>query len=162
MLAHLLNLGFAIFLIAGCAVSTSASTPFDVNANHWQGRLSVRVASTPVQSFSANFELRGVPEVGTMGLTTPLGTTLARMDWGKHGVQLEANGGTQSFASLEDITLSTMGAELPVAALFQWLRGSPTESNGWHVDLNDFESGRIIAKRVRPEPMVELKIILER
>lgn len=152
----------AIFLIAGCASNLRATGPLSPESGYWQGRIAVKVASTPEQAFSANFELQGGTQAGRMELTTALGTTVARMQWNTEGAELQASGSTRTYHSLAELTLATMGAELPVDALFQWLRGQAATSTGWQSDLSQWDSGRISAQRGSPEPRVDLKILLER
>lgn len=139
-----------------------AIDPLGPESGQWQGRIAVKVSSTPEQAFSASFELQGSEQAGRMELTTSLGTTVARMQWNAEGAELQASGTTRAYPSLAQLTLATMGAELPVDALFQWLRGQAATSTGWQSDLSQWDAGRITARRVSPEPRVELKILLER
>ena len=97
-----------------------------------------------------------------MELSTTLGTTLAQLRWSTQEAQLEAGGTTRTFPSLRELTLAAMGAELPLDALLQWLRGVPASSEGWQSDLREFDSGRLNAQRLKPEPRVDLKIIMDR
>lgn len=153
---------FATFLIAGCATSTWAPATLPADSGRWQGRIAVKVASTPPQTISAQFELAGNATAGRMDLSTPLGTTIAQMQWSPQSADLLARGETRSFSSLIDMTSATLGAELPVTALFQWLQGQAVEAPGWQVNLSDWAQGRISAQRTAPSPQVDLKIILER
>lgn len=139
-----------------------AIDPFGPESGQWQGRIAVKVASTPEQAFSANFELQGSVQAGRMALTTALGTTVARMQWNAEGAELQASGITRAYPSLAELTLATMGAELPVDALFLWLGGQSATSAGWQADLSQWDAGRISAQRQSPEPRVDLKILLER
>lgn len=152
----------AITLIAGCADFTRAPGPNGTKNDFWQGRIAVRVAATPAQAFSANFEMQGSAQNGRMELTTALGTTVARMQWGPAGAELLASGSRHTYPSLADMTLDTMGAELPVEALFAWLKGQAAAAQGWQVNLGEWDAGRITAQRVSPDPPVDLKILLER
>ncbi len=136
--------------------------PLGPESGRWQGRIAVKVSSTPEQAFSANFELEGSSQTGRMDLTTALGTTVARMQWNSEGAELQASGATRMYPSLAELTLATMGAELPVSSLFQWLRGEAAPSAGWQSDLSHWDAGRISAQRQSPEPRVDLKILLER
>ena len=55
------------------------------------------------------------------------------------------------------------GTELPVAALFDWLRGTATAAPGWDADLSQLPEGRLLARRMADSaPAVELRILLER
>ena len=136
--------------------------PLGPESEYWQGRIAVKVASTPEQAFAANFELQGSAQAGRMELTTPLGTTVARMQWNAEGAVLQASGATRAYPSLAELTLTTMGAELPVEALFWWLKGQEATSAGWQSDMSHWDAGRISAQRLTPEPRVDLKILLDR
>ena len=149
-----------LLLLAGCA----DLPPPTVSSSHWQGRLAVKVYSKPVQAFSANFELDGNPAKGALVLSSPLGTTLARMHWeaGQEGfATLSAGGEQREFGSLQELAFKATGADLPVASLFAWLQGQAEEAPGWQVDLGELAAGRIQALH-REEVQSELKIILER
>lgn len=154
----------AICTGVGCAQYSGLQTKasIDGGAARWQGRIAVLVESSPKQAFSANFDLQGNSQNGQMELSTTLGTTLAQLRWSAQEAQLEAGGTTRTYPSLRELTLAAMGAELPLAALLQWLRGIPASSEGWQSDLREFDSGRLAAQRLTPEPRVDLKIILDR
>ena len=153
---------FAIFVIAGCAHSTGARAPNDKQNAYWQGRLALKVHATPVQAFSADFELQGNAQAGTLSFFTPLGNTAARLHWDAAGAQLQTGGEPQRFESLEALTLHTTGATLPIDSLFAWLQGSEPPTPGWQVDLQELPHGRINAQRLAPDVPVDLKIILQR
>ena len=163
-LRQILTLVFllTIVLIAGCAHPTRASGSFDKNDAYWQGRLALKVHSTPEQAFSADFELQGNAQAGTLSFFTPLGSTAARMQWDAAGAQLQTTGAPQRFESLDALTLHTTGATLPVASLFAWLKGDEPPTPGWQVDLQGLPQGRLHAQRLAPEVPADLKIILER
>lgn len=157
-----LALALAIVFIAGCASPTRARDPNTEHSAHWQGRLSLKVDSTPVQAFSADFDLQGDAVVGSLSFFSPLGSTLARLQWGANGAQLQTTGEPQHFESLDALTRRTTGAVLPVASLFEWLKGSSPPTPGWDVDLSALPDGRLTAQRVEPETPAQLKIILDR
>lgn len=153
---------FAIFLIAGCATNTKATGHFGPE-NHWQGRIAIKVLSTPPQAFSADFELDGQGETGTLALFSPLGTTVAHMQWAPGLAQLRNGGELRNFDSLSVLAQQATGTELPVAALFDWLGGTATAVPGWEVDLTQLPEGRLLARRLPGNaPAVELRILLER
>jgi outer membrane lipoprotein LolB len=153
---------FAIFLIAGCATPTRDPGTFDAK-NHWQGRIAIKVLSTPPQAFSADFELDGQGEAGTLALFSPLGTTVAQMQWAPGLAQLRNGGEVRKFESLSALAQQATGTELPVSALFDWLRGTATPAPGWDADLSQLPEGRLQARRSADSaPAVELKILLER
>ena len=152
----------AIFLIAGCAINTGARGPFDAQSAHWQGRLILKVQSEPVQAFSADFDLQGDAQAGRLSFFTPLGNTAARLDWDAQGARLQTTGETQQFESIDALTRHTTGTVLPIASLFDWLKGLDPSTPGWQVDLRDLANGRLSARRLAPEIPAELKIILDR
>ena len=151
----------AIILIAGCATPIRDKAGFPPEKS-WQGRLSLKVQTTPVQSFAASFELLGDAQAGVLSFTSPLGNTLARLQWDARSAQLVTTGAPQNFESLDALTRHTTGAELPVAALFAWLQGEPANAPGWEADLSALPEGRLNARRMAPEVPAELKIILDK
>jgi outer membrane lipoprotein LolB len=156
------SLIFATLLIAGCAVPTRATAQFDTNSPHWQGRLGLKVYSTPIESISADFDLMGDASRGRLVLTSALGTTLARIEWAPDEALLQADGKLWQFQSMDALTRQTLGTELPVSALFAWLTGQEVNTPGWEADLSMLKEGRLTARRSAPAVPAELKIILER
>lgn len=156
--------------LAGCA-TRPAFTPNTAASveQHWQGRMGVKVFSTPPQSFSARFELTGNAQQGRLSLFTPLGTTLARMHWSPGKAELVTTGEPQQFDSLAALSQATLGMEIPFANLFDWLQGNNTPAEGWTADLSALGDGKLNALRNASTPGAdkesgtgaELKLILE-
>lgn len=162
--------------LGGCA-SVPSSTA--AGGDSLSGRLTVRVepaAGSEGKVLSAAFALRGDAREGALDLNTPLGTTLARARWAPGGVALTTPDGEQRFADLDGLSRQSLGEAVPLAALFDWLRGRPwggaasTASAppsagftqlGWTVDLARFDEGWIAATRTR-EPAVNLRAKLDR
>lgn len=161
LLAPVSALLCAAVLMAGCAMPSKLSTMNGSEAAPWRGRLSVRLESQPVQSFSAGFELSGNSSAGALNLYTPLGTTAAALAWSPQVSLLRINSETQQFTSLGALMQQTLGAELPVEALFAWLAGEPVAAPGWQVDLSQRGQGRISARRQLPLPEAELRLAME-
>ncbi|MFZ3127738.1 MAG: outer membrane lipoprotein LolB [Rhodoferax sp.] len=157
-----LTLTFAIILIAGCAVPARTGSTYDAENAHWQGRLAVKVYSTPVQAFSADFDLQGSARAGTLVFSSPLGSTVARLQWDATSAQLQTTGAPRYFDSLDALTRQATGTELPIASLFAWLQGSDPRTPGWRVDLQNLPNGRLSAQRLPPETPADLTILLER
>jgi outer membrane lipoprotein LolB len=128
--------------------------------------MTVRVDATPtseVRNVTAAFDLQGGPEQGKLDLSTPLGTVLAQARWAPGKVALVTSQGETRFNNLDELTREVLGESLPVAALFDWLRGRPwagatsTPLNtpndrgfqqlGWTVSLAKFDEGLISARR---------------
>jgi outer membrane lipoprotein LolB len=127
----------------------------------WRGRLAIRVESEPVQVLSAAFELSGSAPAGALTLFTPLGTTAAALSWTPEGSTLRSNAEVRQFATLGALMRQTLGAELPITALFAWLAGDTAASDGWQVDLSQRPNGRITVRRQSPLPMAEMRVVLD-
>lgn len=146
-------------LAAGCA--TPRMTPVDANA-YWSGRMAIQVLKDPPESLSAGFELQGSAQAGEMVLLSPIGTTLARLEWTPQGARLEQGQQQVDSTSLQRLGARLTGTELPIAALFEWLAGRQAEAPGWQVDLSAHAQGRISAERREPSPGAVLRIALDR
>lgn len=153
----------AASLLGGCA-SVGQRAP--VGAETISGKLSVRVdasAATPARSESGNFELKGTADDGQLNLSSPLGTVLAQARWSGQKAWLTTSRGETTYPDLDALTQEMLGERLPVAALFDWLRGRPWpgassqihsppagpgfQQLGWSVDLARFGEGWISAQR---------------
>ena len=153
---------FVFLVLSGCAIHSGAGGEFQSHGSQWQGRLMLKVHTDPAQAFSADFDLQGDAQAGSLTFFTPLGSTAARLDWSEQGAQLQTTGEPQQFESLEALTLQTIGTVLPMASLFEWLKGMDPVTPGWRADLRDLSSGRLHAQRLAPEIPADLKIILDR
>ncbi|MGL4666698.1 MAG: lipoprotein insertase outer membrane protein LolB [Saezia sp.] len=158
-----------IHLTACSAPSQLRATPASM---YFSGRLSLVQDPDPFaldpqaqqgQTWTAHFELAGSPENGTLHLYTPVGTTVAKVTWQSGQAIVETSNDIQYFNSLEELTSRHFQQSIPVAALFDWLKGTPTKQNieGWRVDLSKSERGIIKADRLDPTPQVHLKIVVD-
>ena len=164
-----------------------ATHPPPLPGHVWSGKLGVRTdaaPSQPARSMSGTFELSGDASSGQLVLTSPIGTTIARARWsdpvGAQGtpsrIELEADGGTTHYATLEDMMQRAIGDQLPLAAMFDWLDGRPWpaapaqrsadgasfDQLGWHVDLAQFAGNRLIdAQRPLPAPALHVRVKLD-
>ena len=155
-------------------------TPLPNGVDSLSGRLAVRVDAAegaPARSVNAAFELRGSPDAGQLDLSTPLGNVLARARWAPGSVVLATPQGERLFNDLDELTREVLGESLPIAAMFDWLRGRPwpgAESRatvaptpqgfkqlGWVVDLAGFDEHRVDARRGGP-PAVTVRARLDR
>jgi outer membrane lipoprotein LolB len=168
---------FASLIIAGCANYSTALKHEDSKENNltrkfpvkteFRGRLSLKIDAdsaqnqTQPQFFSGAFELIGNVQNGTLVLYSPLGNTVAALNWSPGVAQLESSGATRQFDSLGAMVQSATGADLPIDSLFSWLNGNPAQAPGWMADLSGADNGRVTARRVSPTPPVELRIILD-
>lgn len=154
-------LALLIVLAAGCA-SPPRATPPEAETSAWSGRLALQVKDNPSQSFSASFELKGSAKAGELTLSTPIGNILAVLAWEPGSATLRRNGQTQRFESVEDMAARATGSAIPLAALFDWLRGIATPVPGWRPDLSQLGQGRLAALRLDPPPEADLRVVLER
>ena len=157
-------LGFpltAIFLIAGCARKIYPSGPNDAEKTFWSGRISLQIQSEPPQAFFAGFELKGHAQRGELSLTSPIGNVLGIMRWSPDEAVLESGSQIKRFTSVDALLEQTTGAAIPVAALFDWLKGVNTRLSGWSADLSGLGLGRLVATRDEPAPQTRLRIVLD-
>ncbi len=156
----LLTLTLALF--AGCATRLPSVAPSDgAERQHWSGRLSLKIAGAPAQGFSAGFELRGQAQAGELQLFSPFGQTLATATWQPQGATLRQGDRTLHYRDMATLTADLTGTPLPVAALFNWLRGQATPVEGWTVDLTEQASGRLSAQRNHPLPKAMLRLAFD-
>jgi len=156
---------FAIILIAGCAGNQKAAgqhAQFGQQREEWAGRISLQVASEPVQSFSASFELKGRAEVGELTLVSPLGNVLGVLRWSPGQALFDrGNQDIQRFASIDELMERATGAAIPLTALFAWLQGNNAMASGWVADLTRHGEGRFSAIRTIPAPEAQLRVVLD-
>ncbi|QPF75423.1 outer membrane lipoprotein LolB [Roseateles sp. DAIF2] len=170
----LLALAFVAPLLAGCANLQREAPPAAQDGDlRLSGRLSVQVSGRGGDS--AAFELLGSPEAGRLELSTPLGSLVARARWSRAEVLLQTPREERRFEDLDSLTREMLGEPVPVAALFDWLRGRPWPRAGsqplegaaqgfaqlgWQIDLSRFGDGLIVANRPA-EPAVTLRARLD-
>jgi len=167
----------AVSLLSGCA---SVGQRAQADAETISGKLSVRVdaeGASPARSESGNFELKGTPDTGQLNLSSPLGTVLAQARWSGHKAWLATSQGETAYPDLDSLTLEMLGERLPMAALFDWLRGrpwagAPSQANsppadsgfqqlGWSVNLARFNEGWVVAQRAQA-PQVTVRARVDR
>ena len=168
----------AAVLLGACAgLPPTADAP---GADTLTGRLAVRVEASegaPAHSVSAAFDLRGDATAGHLNLATPLGSVLAQARWAPGLVVLATPQGETRFADLDALTREVLGESLPVAALFDWLRGRPWpgaastatvapadpgfEQLGWVVNLARFDEAWVAARR-EAAPVVTVRARMDR
>lgn len=170
-------LGAAV-LAGACALVPPAAQV--VSADTLTGRLAVRVEGTDgtaARSLSAAFDLSGDAASGRLNLSTPLGSVLAQARWAPGTVVLATPQGETLFPDLDALTREVLGESLPLAALFDWLRGRPWpgapstaavvpaepgfEQLGWVVNLAHFDEAWVAARRERA-PVVTVRAKIDR
>ena len=124
--------------------------------------MALKVMASPPQAFSADFELQGNAQTGSLVLSTALGSTLASMRWDGASATLQTHGAPQQFDSLAALLRHATGTEIPVSSLFVWLQGQAATTADWEADLSQLNDGRLTARRTTAQEPAELKIILDR
>jgi outer membrane lipoprotein LolB len=166
----------AATFLAGCATQQAPGSRQYSTPDALAGRMTVKVDATPTsqaRNVTAVFDLQGTPEQGKLDLSTPLGTVLAQARWAPGKVALVTSQGETAFATLDDLTREVLGESLPVAALFDWLRGRPWpgapstpdgdkgfKQLGWTVSLAQYGDGLISANRAQA-PAVSVRAKLD-
>jgi len=171
----------AVVVLAGAMLAACATVPPPVaptSGDSFAGRMTVRVDAAPgseARNVSAVFDLQGNPQQGRLDLSTPLGTMLAQARWAPGKVVLASSRGETRFADLDALTREVLGESLPVAALFDWLRGRPwpgapstpsappAEAGftqlGWVVSVAKLDEGWVTARRTQaPAVLVRVKL----
>ena len=162
-------------MLSACVTVTQPGPPGETLS----GRLAVKVdadGAQPARAVSAGFELTGSSKAGRLNLTSPLGTVVARADWSPDDVRLVTSDGETRYGDLDTLTREMLGESLPVAALFDWLRGRPWpgapsepttppaeagfDQLGWSVRLGRLSDGWVTAQRARP-PKVTVRAQVE-
>ena len=165
--------GVLTLALAACAsLVPPAAAPVDLLA----GRLSLRVDGQPDRSLSAGFELSGDSRQGELLLSGPLGTTAARARWAGEEAVLASGGSETAYPSLDALAAAALGEAIPMAALFDWLRGrtwpgAPATARddgqpgfdqlGWRISLLQWADGWLEARRTAA-PVVTVRVRLER
>ncbi|GGH50921.1 hypothetical protein GCM10010975_04190 [Comamonas phosphati] len=151
-------------LLAGCAQPARQLGKSEGAAAHWSGRMALQVegqSQAQNQSFSAAFELEGRPQQGQLLVFTPLGSTIASLQWTASQAVLQQGERITTSDSLPALIEQLTGSELPITALFDWLQGRNTAAAGWQVDLSRISEGRLRADRISPPPPASLRIVLD-
>lgn len=173
--ARRLACGLLFALLAGCA-----SLPEERPADLLSGRIAVRIdpqePGGAVRANSAAFELLGSPQAGELRLSSPLGSLLAVARWQGGRATLQARGETRHYDTLQALGREMLGEDVPVAALFDWLRGRPWsdapawewpegpgfEQLGWRVNLGRAaQEGLVVATRAAA-PVVTVRARIDR
>jgi outer membrane lipoprotein LolB len=162
-LGRLLMISLVALLASACSLIPPASTPPTPAPDLWEGRLSLRVDTTPPTVTQADVSLQGSAERGLLTLYGPLGTTYGELRWGP-GVAIWKQGNEERrFASLDKLLQQTLGTSLPVPTLFAWINGESVTLEGWDlVSLPAADQPLLVAKRLTPAPAVDLRLRLTR
>lgn len=119
------------------------------------------VHSDPEQSLHAGFELQGNAQEGELLMLSPLGGTLARLQWDPAQAVLERGSERWRSRDLASLGQQLLQTPLPIEALFAWLQRESLNKDGWSVNLERWSAGRITAERRQPGPAATLTIVFE-
>ncbi len=152
----------ALLAMTGCAAPEAVRQT--VQSDVWRGRLGLQVFDTDgsiAQSLSASFFLQGNPQQGLLEVFNPLGNQVARLQWQPQRAWLQQGQKQWESPSLAELVERSLGAEIPIAALFAWLQGHSAQAQGWQADLSRYHQGRIVAQRLQPLPRTQLRVVLQ-
>jgi outer membrane lipoprotein LolB len=158
--AWVLNLCAVLaFGLSGCSWLRPAASAALSAQGHWEGKLQLRVQRKEPESFSATFELSGAPHHGELRLISPIGHTLALVNWSAEEATLQEGTQIQTFANMDELTRKLTGAALPLPDLMAWLNQDGPPIQGWEIHANQQPlARRIVATRQTPEPELHLVI----
>ena len=80
---------------------------------------------------------------------------LAEWIMGRPQIQEEA------VVQLADLIQRSIGTDLPIEAVFAWLRNETVEVPGWQVESKPSQGGPLVARRYEPWPRLELRMVLQ-
>jgi outer membrane lipoprotein LolB len=158
-------------LLVACASPSHEARP-DALA----GQLAVRIDSEPPRGVNAGFELSGSAARGRLVLSGPLGTTAAQARWAPGTATLLTGNGAIEYPDLDALAIEALGERIPIAALFDWLRGrawsgaasglrsdgaAGFEQLGWQISLSRFDEGWVEAHRAAL-PAITVRARVER
>lgn len=152
--------GLCPALLSSCA-APRASAGAQQRADHWSGRLSLNVDSSPPEQFYASFDLTGSEDAGQLSLYSPVGSTIAQLRWSPGQAVLQQGGRTRNYGSVEELAAAVTGTPIPIRSLFAWLRGEDATVAGWTANLEQLPQGRLSAQRHDPAPAARLRVILQ-
>lgn len=173
--ARRLAANLLVWLLAGLLAACASRPPVGDRGELLSGRLAVRIAadaSAAERSMTVGFELSGNPQAGRIDFSTPLGSVVARARWLPGEVVLTTDEGERRFPDLDQMSQEVLGEVVPVAALFDWLRGRPWPGApsqpmasgfaqlGWSVDLTRFADASILARR-EMAPVVTVRAVID-
>jgi outer membrane lipoprotein LolB len=126
----------ALALLAACAPLPPAADrePPQVTDTGFEasGRLSARRGSDGI---TAGFEWLHTPLADAIGLATPLGQTMARLEGTADGAAIMLpDGKTSTARSFDALTEASFGVPLPVSGLAWWIRGAPRPGSAFTVE----------------------------
>ena len=174
--------------LSGCNTMAPVPAPA-ADALNYSGKFALHVTGTDrQQSMSGRFELTVVRGEVTLDLSTPLGTTVARIRSGPEGavVTLPDHGGlrTEQGADANELSERVLGWALPVSGIGDWLEGRPAagrpyrwgtgddgaallQQDGWSIRVESRDAAGKVRRldldrdAVGAAPAVSLRVVLD-
>jgi len=152
--------GCVALWLSACSTLPPPPVSSVTNGPVHEGRLFLRVDTQPPSITQAEISLQGTPEAGQLTLFGPLGITQGLLRW-RPGEAVWTRGEEERrFASLDSLLTQTLGTSLPVPAVFAWIEGRPVSLDGWELLSLPSAQQPLVARRLRPEPTLELRLRL--
>ena len=161
--------------VSGCAELQVVVAPERIDFE-LAGRIAVRYRD---EAASGNLAWRHARDSDEMLLTTPIGSSLARVVRDGNDVVLTtANGGEHRAQDAEVLTEQVLGFRLPLAGLADWVRGRPVagqpvqavrdaqgrivflEQSGWSIEYQEFRSDGLPSRLKLTYPGLELRLAI--
>lgn len=165
----------AVMALAGCA-GLEQRVPGDRVEFELAGRIAVRYRN---EAASGNLAWRHAPESDEMLMTTPIGSSVARIvRTGKVVVLTTSDGQEYRAADAESLTEQTLGFRLPLVGLADWVRGRPVdaqpavstsdaqgrlavlEQSGWRIEYQAFRPDGLPTRLRLEYPGIELRLAI--
>jgi outer membrane lipoprotein LolB len=189
--APLRDLGGAVLMavvLAACKTMAPVPVP-PPGALSYSGKFALHVTGADrQQSMSGRFALTVVRGEVTLDLSTPLGTTLARIQNGPGGavVTLPDHGGlrTEQGADANELSQRVLGWAMPVSGIGDWIEGRPAQGrpyrwgtgeggasllqqDGWTIRIDSRDTDGKVRRldldrdAVGEAPAVSLRVVLD-
>ena len=149
-----------LVLLSGCSTPPVVAPAQTTTPVH-EGRLFLRVDSSPPSITQAEIRLQGSAEAGELTFFGPLGTTQGLLRWTPAEAVWTRGQEEQRFSSLDQLLTRMLGTSLPVPTVFAWLEGRAVPLEGWELISLPSETQPLVARRRSPEPTLELRLRLE-
>jgi outer membrane lipoprotein LolB len=129
-------------LVLGLLTAACASLPPVTGTASYEGRFSLVVTGEDRhEAVSGRFALTVDRSDVTLDLSTPLGTTVARVQTGPAGTRLTvpSAGGlrTEEGPDAEALSLQVLGWTLPVSGIGDWIEGRPAAGRPYRLDPDE-------------------------
>ena len=138
----------ALIGVAGVLAASCASLPQGTGGTSYTGRFALVVDGFDRhETASGRFALSVDRSDVTLDLSTPLGTTVARVQSGPSGARLTvpSAGGlrTAQGPDPDALSLQVLGWPLPVAGIGDWIEGRPAAGRPYRLEPGDGGADRI-------------------